>query len=248
MKLESADKPNGSADTVSPTVLKIDNGEEFRQSLAVAELAVRLCQLKIANPKTAPIQKENLDPKEFLEQAWKLIQGARQQVLRPQTDAEYLAERGGSHEAAENVVARILSASRVPFTKLCDSERNRGDTETIHRGIWKVFTTDRGFEDLFYAYWHNIGEKWKNPKQAEEQGKLRVDGNSVPMFSKQERQQVAKLARDADAWKQRGKQKLAEWKRGGVPANDFLALRRFRAERDNRSKNLKKTENTSVSV
>ena len=31
----------------------------------------------------SPIEKENLDPKKFLEQAWELIQSARQQVLRP---------------------------------------------------------------------------------------------------------------------------------------------------------------------
>lgn len=87
MKRESADKQDGSGDTLWPTVLKIQNGEEFRQSLALAELAVRLCELKISKTKTAPTEKENLDPEKFLDKAWRLVQKAREHVSREQTDA-----------------------------------------------------------------------------------------------------------------------------------------------------------------
>ena len=116
---------------------------------------------------------------------------------------------GGSDEAAENVLRRDLGASRVPFQRLCDPKRNKGDSETVHGVIWKVFTTERGFDDLFWAYWTDMGEKWKDPVQAEEHGKLRFDGHSVQMYSEEERQQLAKLACNADAWKQRGKRLLA---------------------------------------
>jgi hypothetical protein len=203
MKPTSGDGQNKSTGRQWPSVLKIASADEFRQSFAVAQLAVKLCQLKIAQSKT-PLEKENLDPAKFLDEAWKLIESACDRVLREQTDAEYLAAQGGSHEAAENVIERTLRASTVPFQKLCNAKRNKGDSDRIHGMDWKVYRSKRAFEDLFWAYWNDIGEKWKNPKQAEQQGKLRVDGNSIQMVSKQERQQLAKLARNADAWKQRG--------------------------------------------
>jgi len=234
-----------------PRVLKIASTDEFQQSFAVAQLALKLWEAaKTSNVKSI----ERASPKDFLAEAWELIQSAREAVLRPQTNAEYLMQHNGSDEAAE-VVGRILQASHIPFQKLCDPERTKRDSEEIRMETlspdgkeeticedWRVYTTEKAFDNLFFAYWHDIGEKWKNPKQAEEQGKLRVDGNSIQMFSKQERQQLAKLARNADAWNQSGKQKLAEWKRDGVPANDFLALARFRTERDNRFENLKKKQ------
>jgi hypothetical protein len=176
MKRTSGGGENESAETQWPRVAKIA-GEEFQQSYAVAQLAAKLCELKKASPRI-PAEKENLDPAKFFDEAWKLIESARDRVLREQTEAEYLAARGGSREAAENAVVRILSASRVPFQKVCNPKSNKGDTKTIYGVSWKVFTTERGFDDLFWAYWNDIGEKWKNPKQAEEQGKLRVDGPS----------------------------------------------------------------------
>ena len=69
--------------------------DEFEQSLAVAQLAVKLCDLKTANSKV-PLEKENPDPEKYLADAWKLIQSAREHVSRAQTDAEYLAAHGGS--------------------------------------------------------------------------------------------------------------------------------------------------------
>jgi hypothetical protein len=228
-----------------PRVLKIASNDEFQQSFAVAQLALKLWEaVKTSNVKSI----EKASPTAFLADAWELIERAREQVLRPQSNAEHLEEHQGSKRAGENVIDRIFSESLVPFTKLCDPNRNKDDSETIHEVIWRVYRSKRAFGDLFCAYWHDIGEKWKNPKQAEEQGKLRVDGNSVQMYSEEERQQLAKLARDADAWKQRGKQKLAEWKRHGVPANDFLALARFRTERDNRFENLKRKPRRQLKV
>ena len=226
-----------------PTVLKIQDGEEFRQSLALAELAVRLCELKISKPKTAAIEKENLDPKKFLEQAWELIQSARQQVLRPQTDAEYLAERTGSQEAEENFVARTLGASRVPFKKLCDSERNKGDRELINGVQWKVYTTERGFDDLFVEYWRDIGAKWKaNDHEVGTMVQDDTKGNRsrLNLYSEDERKQLAILASDKDEWENQGQILLEGWKRDGMPPQDFLALAKFRRERDKRSANLKK--------
>jgi len=225
MKIEAKDKEkNGATKPPWPTVLKIDNGEEFQQSLAIAELAVRLCELKLANPKTLPIEKEVLDPNKFLEQAWELIQSARQQVLRPQTNAKYLAEHGGSHEAAENVVARILSASRVPFQKLCNEKETytKIDLHDAETGKtieleWKVYKSEAGFNKLFWAYWRVTSSL-----------RLRMivspdaPGN-VP-----------------DNWEEYGEALLASWKKNGVPPNDFLALATFRREHDQRAANLKK--------
>jgi hypothetical protein len=193
------------------------------------------------------LQKENLDPANFVGQAWKLIEKTREQVLRPQSNAEYLVEHGGSHEAGETVVERILSADRVAFKKLCNKEEtyteiplNDAGTGRTIEVAWKVYTTEKAFDNLFWRYWNDLGEKWKDPKQAEEQGKLKFDGYSVQMYSEEEQERLAKLARDADAWKWRGKQKLGEWKHAGIPPVGFLALERFRREHDKRALNLKK--------
>jgi hypothetical protein len=76
-----------------PSVLQIASSDEFQQSFAVAQLAVKLCELKKAATKV-PLEKDNLDPKKFLAQAWKLIQSAHEHVLRPQTGVEYMAAHG----------------------------------------------------------------------------------------------------------------------------------------------------------
>jgi hypothetical protein len=212
---------------------KIGKGEECHLSVAVAQLAVKLCELKKANS-NAPPEKENLDPKNFLADAWELIEAAREHVSPPV---------GMSQEEAEQSLNKKLL---VPFKKLCDPKRNKGDSETLCGEHWKVYTTKRAFDDLFLAYWHDIGEKWKNSKQAEEQGKLRFDGNSVQMFSKAECAALAKLASDTRAWEEYGKKKLASWKRDGVPIADVLALARFRRERDKRAENLPKKRKTEA--
>ncbi len=107
MTSTSADGKNVASETPWPSVLRIASGDEFQQSVAVAQLAVKLCELKMAKL-TGPPEKQNLDPKTFLAEAWKLIQNAREHVLRPQSNAEYLAEHGGSDEAREKVLARLL--------------------------------------------------------------------------------------------------------------------------------------------
>jgi hypothetical protein len=138
---------------------------------------------------------------------------------------------GGSHEAAENVVKRILSASRVPFEKLCDPEyHNKEDSVTVHGLTWKLYRSEAGFNDLFQAYWRYIGEQWKQWK----------DGKKPPApCTESECAALATVSRDEDAWKKRGQSVLDSWKRDGVPPNNFLALARFRKERDNRAENLK---------
>jgi hypothetical protein len=133
-----------------PSVLKIDN-DEFRQSYAVAQLAVKLFELKRAGLKM-DLLKGAETPEKFLGEAWKLIQRARERVLRPKTNAEYL--QSGSDDAEENVTERILSESRIPFQKLCDADRKEGDTEVIYGVDWKVYRSEREFDKLFWAYWH----------------------------------------------------------------------------------------------
>ena len=148
----SADNQNESTEKPWPRVPKIAK-LEFQQSFAVAQLAVKLCTLKKAESK-APLERESLTPGNFLAAAWELIQSARKHVSRPQTDEEYLVAHGGSDEAAENVVGRNLGASRVPFEKLCDPEyHNKEDSVTIYGQPWKVYRSERRFDDLFWSYW-----------------------------------------------------------------------------------------------
>jgi hypothetical protein len=200
-----------------PRVLRM-SCDEFEQSCAVAQLAVRLCELRKVTS-NIPLEKKDVDPKNFLEQAWDLIQSAREHVSRPETDAEYLVAHGGSHEAGENVVERILSASCVPFQELCDPEyKNKDDTKTFYGVKWIVYRSERGFDDLFWAYWRDMSIL-----------KLRTIMSASEV-----------LGNEPDKWEHYGKQMLASWKRDGIPPNDFLALARFRSERDNRAENLKK--------
>ncbi len=225
-----------------------------------------------------------LAPEGFLVTAWQLIEKASEHVLRAQTDAEYLRQHDGSHEAGEKVVERKLQGSRIPFKKLCNRERREGDSEPIKlfdaesgRNIevdWKVYTTQKAFDNLFWAYWDDIGEVWKkefssNPKRydirrieteladirrqigEQERAWQNVDAGARKQIGKQladvraterdleQRKSLVKLVSDASDWKERGKQKLDEWKREGVPPNDFLALARFRRQRDKRAANLK---------
>jgi hypothetical protein len=241
MKSKSADGQNESRKW--PQLPKMA-GENFQQSFAVAQLAVKLWEIKIAKLNLPPLEKQKLrdnpDLTQCLGEAWELVQKARELVLQPQSNAEYLVAHGGSHEAAENVVGRILSASRVPFKKLCNIKKNKGDTETIELPDpetgnpivvkWRVYRGEggeRAFDNLFRAYWRDCGEQWKERK--------------VAGYSETERARMQTLARDNDAWKKRGESVLDLWKRDGVPAGEFVALARFRRERDKRrAANLKK--------
>lgn len=144
----------------------------------------------------------------------------------------------GSDEAAENAVRRNLGASRVSFKKLCDPKRNKGDSETVHGVIWKVFTTERGFDDLFWAYWTDIGEQWRQWMKGEKPRTPWMKRDAVTFW---------KLAYNKEKysggfeqlWKERGQSMLDSWKRDGVRAKDFLALAKFRREHDKRAANLK---------
>jgi hypothetical protein len=153
MKPASADGQNESAEKPWPSVLEIASSDEFQQSFAVAQLAVKLCEME----KVAPAALM-LNPDEYLGKAWELIKKAREHVTRSQTGTEYLVGHGGSDEAAEKVIGRRLQESRVPFRKLCDEDRNQGDSEPIHGMEWKVYMSERGFDGLFRAYWTAICE------------------------------------------------------------------------------------------
>jgi hypothetical protein len=238
MKTTGADNRNGSAQAQWPKVPKIAS-EEFQQSCAVAQLAVRLCDLKKASTSEPPEQ-ENREPKDFLGEAWELIQAARKHVSQ-------------SPPKPEDLVERVLPG--VPFSMLCDPDRKNeievtrdgvtykrtlSDTETIHGIEWKVYRTKKAFYELFQAYWNNFGDKWRSPRKAKEQSKLKFDGNSVQMYTKDEREQMAALASDEHKWKARGKQVFDTWEKDVVPLADFFALAKFRREHDHRAANLPK--------
>jgi len=84
MKPTLGDEQNESTGVQWPRTLKVEP-EEFRQCYAAANLAVKLCELKKANSRV-PLEKENLEPEKFLDEAWKLIESAREHVSRSQTD------------------------------------------------------------------------------------------------------------------------------------------------------------------
>jgi hypothetical protein len=232
MKTTGADNQNGSTEPQWPKVPKIAS-EEFLQSYAVAELAVKLWEIKIAKLNLPPLEKQKLrdnpDLTQCLGEAWELIQKAREHVLEPQSVAEYLVAHGGSHEAGENVIGSILSASRVPFKNLCDPNYETKDDDVTpielfdsetggtHKVHWKVYRSERGFDDLFWAWWRETSilklRMVLNPE---------APGNAP------------------DKWEEYGKQKLASWKQDGVQPNDLLALARFRSEHDKRAANLPK--------
>src|SRR5262249_17361934 len=173
---------------------------------------------------------------------------------------------GGSHEAGEEVVQRILQP-HVPFQKLCDSDRKK-EIEDTHHGVmykrtvedtericiktlspedkeetisvdWKVFRSKRGFDNLFWDYWNDHGEQWTEW--------IKGETPRAP-WMKRDAVTFAKLAHNKEKypggfkqlWKERGQSVLASWKRDGVPATKVLALAKFRKERDNRAANLKK--------
>lgn len=234
-----AKKQNESTKTQWPTVLRMP-GDEFQQSFAVAQLAVKLCELKMANSKT-PLEKENANPKSFLDEAYELIASGLKRVVRPQTPVEYMVERGDSREALATVLDRKARESMIPFEKLCNPRSNEVYSEPIPGIEWKVYRSKHGFDDLFWKYWRDNGEKWKSGDQEigtmqepDTQGKRR----RIDFFSETERKELATLARDTDAWKRRGKALLDSWKQNGVPPVDFSALANFRREHDNRAANL----------
>jgi hypothetical protein len=97
MKPASGDDQNESSSVAWPSVLQIASSDEFEQSFAVAQLAVKLWENKMARLNSKPLEKENVKdkgPAKFLAAAWELIQSAREHVLRPQSDAEYLVAHG----------------------------------------------------------------------------------------------------------------------------------------------------------
>lgn len=206
-------KADGEKESEWPSELRIGSGEEFRQSLAVAQVAVKLCELKIAQSRV-PLEKENFTPEKFLVEAWELIQSARERVLRPQTNKEDLSAHGGSDEAMGEVVGRKRQPN-VPFEQLCDSKRNEGDREIIKlrddvtgktiEVEWRVYTTKKAFDKLFWDHWR-----------------------------------AKSILTDNNKWKEYGDALLASWKKNGLPPNTFLALAKFRREHDKRALNLKK--------
>ena len=150
-----------------------------------------------------------------------------------QSNAEYLMAQGGSHEAAENVVGRILEASRIPFQKLCDPERKRGDTELIKlpdvetgktiEVKWKVCRSERDFDNLFWDLWNDYGEQWTEWMKGEKPRTSWMKRDAVT-FAKAAYNKGKYPGGFKQLWKERGQSVLASWKRDGVPPGHFLAL------------------------
>ena len=96
--------------------------------------------------------------------------------------------------------------------------------------IWKVFTTERGFDDLFWDYWDNFGENGDNPRIAKEQGKRSSMGKLDSDATKDEREQLAAFASDEEYGKRAANKCLLRGSATACRLTDFLALAKFRRE------------------
>ena len=143
--------------------------------------------------------------------------------LRSQTDVEQSLAAGADHQAGEKSVADKLRKALIPFQKLCNPERKKGYTEMICGVKWTVCRSERGFDDLFWAYWRDLGEQWAEWMKGEKPRTPWMKREAVTFW---------KLAHNKEKfpggfnqlWKERGQSLLASWKIDGVPPNHFLAL------------------------
>lgn len=104
------------------------------------------------------------DPKGFLREAWNLIAAARLKVTRPITNAENVAAKNGDHEAIVEAVGLYDKDRRIPFGHLCNSEpprknitfqtKNPKSGDTGPDVVWQVYTTEKGFNKLFWSWWN----------------------------------------------------------------------------------------------
>jgi hypothetical protein len=234
---EELQKADGEKESAWPRELRIGSGEEFRQSFAVAHLAVKLCELKKAeiqkqweaedkryshDSNTAVTDHEKKQMNEGRQKQMEL----RMRTLAPEgflDEAWKLIQRArkrvlrpqtGSDEAIEEVVEHRLQPN-VPFKKLCDPERDKGAVEIIklHNDV-----TGKPIEVEWRVY--TIGKALDKLFWAYWRFKSTLTDNNK--------------------WKEYGEALLASWKKNGLPPNTFLALAKFRREHDKRALNLKK--------
>jgi len=86
-----------------------------------------------------------------------------------------------------------------------------------------VCRSERRFDDLFWAYWRDLGEQWTEWMKGEKPRTPWMKRDAVTFW---------KLAHNKEKypggfnqlWKERGQSMLASWKRDGVPRGHFLAL------------------------
>ena len=143
--------------------------------------------------------------------------------LRSQADVEQSLAAGADHQAGEKWVADKLRKALVPFQNLCNTERKKGYTETICGVEWKVCRSEREFDNLFWDYWTDCGERWTEWMKGEKSRTPWMKRDAVTFW---------KLAHDKgkypggfkQLWNERGQSVLASWKIDGVPPNHFLAL------------------------
>ena len=215
---QKRDGEKESAGAEWPSVLRIGSREDFQQSLGVAQLAFQFWQQR---------KTEENSPKDFLADAWELIESA-------------YACHHGSDKAMEKVIGRILIESHVPFQDLCDPDnKEKDETKTIHGVKWIVYRSELGFDKLFWAYWEDCRMHWRDAKKSK---KALPSVIIVENDGKETRiEDIATFANDKAAWKKLGQTKLKEqWKPHGLPSADFLALAKFCREHDKRALNLKK--------
>ena len=196
----AAKEQNKSTKTQWPTVLRMP-GDEFQQSFAVAQLAVKLWEIKMAKSKV-PLEKENLDPKDFLEEAWNLIASAGEHVVRPQTTVEYIVEHGGSDDAITEVIDRRRRERLIPFKKLCNPERQPGTVEDIGDISWPVYRSKKRFEEMFWRYANSQSKKWRETegRDLERWVKGKAMPDNFPPLTEVVYGTIEKRGKVADRW------------------------------------------------
>ncbi len=108
--MKPTDSQNESGEAPASRVPKLP-GEEFHQSIAVAQLAVKLCELKKIELKW-PSERAAARPEKFLEEAWRLIRRASEHVLRPATVMEIMTAGRWTAEALEKAIGAKLRIAR----------------------------------------------------------------------------------------------------------------------------------------
>jgi hypothetical protein len=143
--------------------------------------------------------------------------------LRSQSDVEQSLAAGADHQAREKWVADKLRKALIPFQRLCNTERKKGYTDMICGVKWTVYRSERGFDDLFWAYWRALGEQWAEWMKGEKPRTPWMKRDAVT-FWKLAHNKEKFPGRFNQLWKERGQSVLASWKRDGVPRGHFLAL------------------------
>ena len=184
-----------------------------------------------------------LTPVGYIPEAWKLLLEARAQATQPQSFEEFLKANLDDPDAMEKALDKRDRDRLIPFRKLCDPERNRGDSEPIDGIEWRVFagkkgSAERDFKELFWRYWSHVGKRWQAWEKNPHESFVPIAYPDVPSIrvlywrphSDNEIARTAEVARDAAEWRRRGLAVLSEWKQDGIRPSDFRSLAGFRKQ------------------